>query len=77
LALAQSLFDRFFSAIDPLPLGLLVASVGGLFHFRECLAGTRAPPMTLCRSSHLQSLFAGHDRTLRSVAGLAMPCFAL
>jgi hypothetical protein len=34
LALAQSLFDRLFSAIDPLPLGLVVASVGGLFHFR-------------------------------------------
>ena len=28
LALAQSLFDRFLAAIDPLPLGLLVASAG-------------------------------------------------
>jgi hypothetical protein len=33
LALAQSLFDRFLAAINPLPLGLVVASVGDLFVF--------------------------------------------
>jgi hypothetical protein len=48
LALAQSLFDRFLAAIDPLPLGLVVASVGGLFYSagRITIASTASQPTT-------------------------------
>ena len=41
LALAQSLFDRFLAAIDQMPMGLVVASVGGLFHIKPSVQRRR------------------------------------
>jgi hypothetical protein len=54
LALAQSLFDRFLAAINPLPLGLVVASAGGLSVFAR----------------HSARLDALKGPTLRQVTGL-------